>query len=61
MFLNENLNINSRIQDRIENLSQKLDILNCIGLYMRGTDYTSLKPKSHFIQPSKEEMASLVD
>lgn len=37
------------------------EIGNIIGVKYRGTDYVTTKPKGHYVQPSLEEMKSIVD
>lgn len=33
-----------------------LDIDNCIGVYVRGTDYVKLRPSGEYIQPSVKQV-----
>lgn len=49
------IRISKLIEDKVEKESQNLDICNCIGLYLRGTDYVKMRPAGHPIQPSSEQ------
>lgn len=48
--------INEEIRKEVDILAEELGISECIGLYARGTDYASLKPTSHNIQPTLDEL-----
>lgn len=39
----------------------QMDCSHTIGLYLRGTDYTALKPAGHQIQPTVEQAVRVVD
>lgn len=48
----------NEIEINKKKLFKNKDIL---GVFIRGTDYTSLKPKGHNIQPSIEELINKID
>ena len=47
------------VNDEIDNL--KMDCSRTLGLYLRGTDYTKLKPSGHPIQPTVKQAVDVVD
>lgn len=53
--------------DEVRNLANlevknlNLDCSETLGLYLRGTDYTTLKPSGHPIQPTVEQAENIVD
>lgn len=56
---------NIRLSDEAEALADAegaaLDIQNCIGVFIRGTDYTALKPSGEFVQPTIEMVVEKID
>lgn len=62
-FLFKQIDFNEKVKScanqEIENL--QLNCSNTLGLYLRGTDYTALKPSGHPIQPSVEQAMVIVD
>ena len=60
-FIRTHLEINPEILRQVDEYSAEYDTSNCIGLYLRGTDYVSLKPKGHYIQPDLKEVFPVVD
>lgn len=53
--------VNKDIMQMVEREAQLLDIQNCVGLLLRGTDYLSLKPGGHPKQPDLEEVCQVID
>lgn len=51
--------VKKRVNEEITSLNLELD--NSIGLYLRGTDYTSLKPSGHPVQPTVSQAIEVVD
>jgi len=47
------------VQNEVEYLC--MNNFECLGLYLRGTDYVSLKPAGHPIQPTCEQAITVVD
>lgn len=45
----------------VEKEIAKIDTNKTIGLYLRGTDYTTLKPAGHPVQPTAEQAIKVVD
>lgn len=62
-FLFEQIDFSEKVKNltkrEIDNL--KLDCSKTLGLYLRGTDYTSLKPSGHPVQPTVEQAEQVVD
>lgn len=55
-----------KIQSYIENMVEKLwnekfKNKNTLGVFVRGTDYVSLEPKGHYIQPSIDEVIRKIE
>lgn len=50
--------IKEEVQKEKNKLFKSSDVL---GVFIRGTDYTSLKPKGHHIQPSINELINKID
>ena len=55
-LLINNLEFNSEIIELVEKEAQQLDIGNCIGVYVRGTDYVKLKPSGEYVQPDVKQV-----
>ena len=50
------------VRDILEKTVNKLGVDDkTLGVLCRGTDYTSIKPRGHFIQPSPEELFVEID
>lgn len=50
-LLKDNLIFSNEVQEIVNKEAKKLDIENCIGVYVRGTDYIRLKPSGEYVQP----------
>ena len=59
-LFNRYFDINAEIAQAVDNYVQNLGIDKCVGVYCRGTDYTALKPKSHPVQPTVQEVTEVV-
>lgn len=55
-LLVNNLEFSEVVKDYVEKEARMLDINNCIGVYVRGTDYVKLKPSGEYIQPTVEQV-----
>lgn len=64
-LLINNLKYNDEVLEIVEKEAQGLDIENCIGVYVRGTDYIKLCPSGEYIQPDvkqvKEQVARFIE
>lgn len=60
-YVKEHIRVSEEIKEMLQKESDKLDINNAVGVYMRGTDYTKLKPAGHFVQPSREMVQEKVE
>lgn len=55
-LLINNLEFNIEVMKLVEKEARQLDIGNCIGVYVRGTDYVKLKPSGEYIQPDVKQV-----
>lgn len=53
-IVNDYICVRQDILDKVNNEIVSLNLDKTLGLYLRGTDYTSLKPSGHPIQPNIE-------
>ena len=60
-LLNKYIAIDNAIEKKVDEYAEKLQLSTCVGVLCRGTDYVSLKPKGHPIQPSVDEVAAVID
>lgn len=56
MFLTKYIRILPEMEEKVDGYCRELELDKCIGVYCRGTDYVSLKPKGHPAQPSIDEV-----
>ncbi len=61
MFIKKYLDINDNIKNMAEEYGKDICSLSCIGVFLRGTDYTNIKPKNHYIQPEIEAVIEKID
>ena len=50
-----NIKLSFTAEKIVEEEDSKIDTANCIGAYLRGTDYVKLKPAGEYVQPEVEE------
>lgn len=55
------IRIKPGIQEIVMKEASRLHLENCLGLYLRGTDYTKLKPAGHPVQPTAVQAMKKVD
>lgn len=64
-LLINNLTFNDEVLKLATEETQKLDVENCIGVYVRGTDYVKLRPSGEFAQPDvnqvKQQVADFIE
>ena len=60
-LVNKYLILNEKVSELIEKENQILNVQNCIGVFIRGTDYVALKPAGEYVQPTIEEVIEKVD
>lgn len=60
LFLRKYLTCSNDVKSILKSESARIHPENCIGLYLRGTDYTCLKPVGEPVQPSVEEALKMV-
>ncbi|NME83737.1 hypothetical protein [Clostridium sp. SM-530-WT-3G] len=56
----KNIDLSEEVKKIIEKENEKLGVENCIGVYLRGTDYVRLKPTGEYVQPAVEEVISKI-
>ena len=49
------IKVSNSVQSMIVKEENKLKVNDCIGLYLRGTDYIKMKPAGHPVQPTPEQ------
>lgn len=60
-FVEKYIRLSEKMEKMLQQELDKIQVENAIGIYMRGTDYTKLKPAGHYVQPSKEMVKEKVD
>ncbi|MBE6004401.1 MAG: hypothetical protein E7232_10030 [Lachnospiraceae bacterium] len=64
-LLINNLTFCDEVNEIVKKEAQLLDIDNCIGVYIRGTDYVKLRPSGEYIQPDvkmiKQQISSFLN
>lgn len=55
-ILKNNLAFSYEVIEILDREAEMLDIDNCIGVYVRGTDYVKLCPSGEYIQPSVKQV-----
>lgn len=61
VFIQKYIRLSETMEKMLSQELERLHIYDAIGIYMRGTDYTKLKPAGHYVQPSKEMVKEKVD
>jgi len=56
-----NIKLSSAVEKIVEEENDKINTANCIGAYLRGTDYVKLKPAGEYAQPEVEEFIEKLD
>ena len=56
MLISKYVHINENVKQAVIKELENIDLENTVGLYIRGTDYTKLKPAGHPVQPTYEEV-----
>ncbi len=59
-ILINNLEFNNEVLKMLAYEENLLDIKECIGVYVRGTDYVRLKPSGEFVQPNVEQITQQI-
>lgn len=60
-LINKYVRFNDKISEMVEKEVESLDIQNCIGVYVRGTDYVKLKPPGEYVQPTVQEIIPIIE
>lgn len=55
-ILKKNLAFSDEVLELLESEAEVLDIDNCIGVYVRGTDYVKLRPSGEYVQPNVKQV-----
>ena len=59
-MLQNNITFSNEVLNLVSSEAQKLDINNCIGVYVRGTDYIKLRPSGEYVQPNIEHVTQQI-
>lgn len=57
----DHIDYSDNVKKIISDEGKRLNIEECLGLYLRGTDYIKLKPTGEYVQPELEDVISKVD
>lgn len=57
----DNIRLSDEALARVEAEDREIHTQNCIGIYIRGTDYTGMKPSGEFVQPTVEKVIRKTD
>lgn len=60
-LLNKNLCFSDEVLTIVEKEAKALDIDNCIGVYVRGTDYIKLRPSGEYVQPNVKQVEQQIE
>ena len=60
-FVRKRIRYSKLTNNRVKSEINDMDLQETLGLYIRGTDYTKLKPAGHPIQPSTEQAIRKAD
>ena len=55
-MLCEHIHFSDEVLSIVNKEATSLNISECIGVYIRGTDYVKLKPSGEYVQPSVDQM-----
>lgn len=55
------LSFSDEVNRIVELEEQNLNVIECVGVYVRGTDYVRLKPSGEYIQPTPEQVIEILD
>lgn len=55
-MLCEHIDFSDEVLSIVNKEATSLNISECIGVYIRGTDYVKLKPSGEYVQPSVDQM-----
>lgn len=55
-IIDNNVNFSKEVEEVLEQELKLIDPENCIGVYLRGTDYTALKPTGEHVQPQIDKV-----
>lgn len=51
----DNIKLNEKVENVVREENINIHVENCIGAYLRGTDYIRLKPSGEYVQPQIDE------
>lgn len=60
-LINKYVNFNKEIEQMVSKEVRDLKIEECIGVYVRGTDYVKLKPPGEYVQPDVGQMIPVIE
>lgn len=56
-----NLQFNEDVIALCNEEGKKIKIRDCLGVYLRGTDYVKLKPSGEYVQPTAKQVINKID
>ena len=60
-FIFKHIDFSGRIYDMLEKEAKRIPVEKSVGVFLRGTDYTSKKPQGHPRQPSIEAVMEKIN
>ena len=60
-ILTTSIDFNDSVKKICNAEGHSLDITNCLGVYLRGTDYVKLKPSGEYVQPTVHQVIEIID
>lgn len=60
-IITDNIKYSSAVMNLYEAEDRSLNVEDCLGIYMRGTDYVKLKPTGEYVQPNIEEVIKKIN
>ena len=55
-----NIDLSEEVYSIVDKENKDIHVENCLGLYIRGTDYVKLKPPGEYVQPTIEDVIKKV-
>jgi hypothetical protein len=56
-----NINLSEEVKEIINKENKTLNVEDCFGVYVRGTDYVKLKPTGEYVQPKIEDVIDKIN
>lgn len=59
-LFNKYIRLSDDVETMVNKEAERLNIQECIGVYVRGTDYVKLKPSGEYIQPDVSQVIPVI-